>query len=500
MVRAALLLSGVLIICTASARQQGPQQPTKSTKKTADPNQPPDPLDPTKDPMKDPALDISKPAPDELGADALPGGIQAPDYTGPAILSRGFALTRPAIAIDDKFVFYVGLNASYDSGLLGAYVLNGQNPTISTAGADLNWGINGKHYRSKDIFELNYSGHYYDYAANTRYNGQDHSLSVGYTREFNPRFTGGIRETAGLYSNTYSVLNSTSLSDTSLASATLVVAPNTESFSNRTYYTTTQGSVVWQKTARLSFSIAGSNFLVRRNSAQLADVNGFQASLDAAYRLSKRQTIGVYYTHSEFTFRKEFGSTNADSIGGDYTIAVNRNMDLSIRAGVTQLETQALGIVTPNPLVQAVLGITTGVEKQYLVGYAPDITVTLNRRLRTSSFGGTFTKGISPGNGLVLTSSRESESIFYNLPTFRKYATQFGGGRDKLTAYLNSTGEYSSYYARLSLSRPLMRNVSSIFNFDFRKYSFNTTTPGATEFRVSVGFRYSPGDGTAKFW
>jgi hypothetical protein len=140
------------------------------------------------------------------------------------------------------------------------------------------------------------------------------------------------------------------------------------------------------------------------------------------------------------------------------------------------------------------------VEKAYFVGYAPDVTATLTRRLKNSSLGAAFTEGITPGNGLILTSRRQSESVFYNLPTFNRYAVQIGAGRDTLDGYINSPGQYTSYYSRLLVTRPILGDLSSIFSFDLRRYSFNSTTFGETEYRVSIGVRYTPGDRPLKFW
>ena len=202
--------------CQTPVGQQDPQLPGQQ--KPVDPNAKPGDLpDPTKDPLKDPANDPSRdPTKDPdattpaspLGADTGNIAPEAPDYTGPAILSRGFELSRPAVPVNQHLRFYAGLNATYDSGLIGAYVQDGVVPTINTEGADFNWGASATHYRRKDIFEFNYGGHYYEYYNGSKYSGQDHSFAGGYTRQLSQRFTVGIRETAGLYSNTYSVLNS----------------------------------------------------------------------------------------------------------------------------------------------------------------------------------------------------------------------------------------------------------------------------------------------------
>jgi hypothetical protein len=510
------------------AGQQDTQPPAQKQKTPPNSNNGDIP-DPTKDPAKDPATDITKdPTKDPDAAAVAPqsdkgnnaggnggnanaaggdagGGVDAPDYTGPAILSRSFSLSRPSVPRNEHFQIYAGINATYDSGLSGQYLLNAVVPAVSTFGADFNWGASLLHYRRKDIIQFDYSGHYYEYGGHgtSPYDGQDHSLSAGYTREISPRFTFGFRETAGLYSNTYSVLNSTGLSDVSQASGTLVVAPNTEAFNDRTYYSTSSASMTYHKTARLSFNIGVAYFLVRRNSLLLADTNGYQISADAAYRINRTQTVGLYYTHSEYSYRKIFGDSNADSVGFDYSIALTRTTSLAIRAGGTRFDSQSLGEVTPNPLVQQVLGIVAGVEKFYFVGYAPDVSVSLDRRLRQSSVGASFVEGITPGNGLILTSKHQSESVYYNLPTFRKTAAQFGAGRDVLGGYadgIGTTGNFSSYYFRFTLSRPVTRVISSYFNVDYRQYGFAGTTLHQHEYRVSLGLRFSPGTGLMKLW
>ncbi len=312
-------------------------------------------------------------------------------------LSRGFALSRPEFIPENQpFRYYVGVSAIYDSGLLGAYVQNGALQSISSAGVDINWGASMRRFRRKSIIDFNYTGHYFDYASDSQSSGQDHSLAVGLTRQISPRLSIGVRETAGLYSNTYSVLNSTAVSDLTLPSGPIVVAPTTEAFDDRTYYATTTASASYQLTPRLSVSVNGAYFSGFPELKQyLADTKGYQTGGDISYRMTRRQTVGVYYSHSEFSYTKIFGDSNADSIGMDYGISLSRNMELSVRGGGTRYDTQSLNTVVPNPLVEAVLGIQAGVEKVYFVGYAPDISVSLTRNLRTSSIGASFSEAKS---------------------------------------------------------------------------------------------------------
>lgn len=514
-----LILACGLAAALPAQRMNKPLGPTPSARKppaakAQDQNtqKPDEPIDPTKDPMKDPSKDITVdpskdpkngvPAADanaadqtdNRGADQTAGTAEAPDYTGPSILSRGFVLSRPAIAANEKFQAYVGVNAVYDSGFRGAYAQGAAVPSTNSVGLDLNYGISGRHYRRKDLIDLTYSGHYYDYKSSSTYGGQDHSLSVGYMRELSPHYSFSLREVGGLYSNNYSLLNSVAIADTSVNSSTLVVSPNTEAFDDRTLFSTTQATFIWQKTARLSFSSSASAFFVKRDSLFLANSKGTQFSGDTAYRISKRQTIGVYYTHSDYSYTKVLSSTTADSVGGSYSLSLSRSTDISTRFGITHLETQGLQQVALNPYLQSILGISTGIEKFDTKTYAPDVTITVNRRIQKSSLGFSFVAGITPGNGLILTSRRQSVSASWEYHGFRKYSFQVAAGRDQLSGYINTVSGYSSYFGRVSAYHPMGRNLTSVATFDYRQQAVDSSGFHQKEWRISLGFRYNPSD------
>ena len=219
----------------------------------------------------------------DAGAPADTNG--GPDYTGPAILSRGMTFTRPSVPANERFRPFAGANFYRDSGVTGQY----QGPTSpinqeSFTGADFLFGISGTHVRRFDVFELDYRGHAYV----NGYSGQDHALTAGYSRVLTKRITATVSESAGLYANNYAVLNSVAVTDTSVANTALVVTPNTESFDDRTYYSTTQGDLTYQKNARLSFNIGASGFFVKRQANNLISANGYQARSDIAYRVTKK--------------------------------------------------------------------------------------------------------------------------------------------------------------------------------------------------------------------
>jgi hypothetical protein len=69
-----------------------------------------------------------------------------------------------------------------------------------------------------------------------------------------------------------------------------------------------------------------------------------------------------------------------------------------------------------------------------------------------------------------------------------------------LSGYAQGPGNYASYYGRVSVSHPVTRNVSSVFTLDYRQFGFSFSGFHQKDYRVSMGLRYSPGEGPLKFW
>jgi hypothetical protein len=511
----ALILPAFIAVCIGAGMQgQTPppatQQTPPATQQTPPaatpaplPGQKPTPApDPNTPPPADKAVGLAGTAVDqeEKQADAN-GQPAAGEYTGPSILSRGFNFARPAVPTQVRFRPFVGLNAIFDSGLTGPFLgPTGKVISTSSFAIDGNFGISGRKYLPKQVFELDYRGHLYYYAGNTKFNGQDHAFSAGYTRYMSSRLLLSIHETAGLYSNNYAVLNSTANSDISTGNVSLVVSPNTESFDSRTFYSSTEVDAVYQKSARLSFNIGASGFLVERGSKSLVNSRGYQARADTGYRVSKNTTIGVYYAYTFYSFPHVYGNSDSHSVGLDYSVALNKHLSLKIRGGASRVEVQGLTSVTLDPLVAAILGQSLGFERFYQVSYIPDVSAALTKTLAHSSIGVSFAQGVSPGNGLYLTSRHESESVYYQYDGIRTYSISASSGRDTLLSIGGVVGSYASYFGRLGVSHPIARRIQATLSGDYRHLGFSQSGYGRNEYRISLGLTFAPGEGPLKFW
>ncbi len=468
----------------------------------ADPNAIPDAEPPVEGKRKPSGSKRTAAKDDSASANAAEGssGSENPsisDYTGPSILSRGMNFTRPSLPTNERFRPFLGVNFFRDSGVTGQY----QGPTSPVvnqtfSGADFNFGISGQHTRRQDAFELDYRGHAYV----NSYSGQDHALTLGYERILAKRLALTISETAGLYANNYSVLNSVSTTDTSVANTGLVVTPNTESFDNRTYYSTTQADVTYQRSSRLSLDFGVSTFLVQRGGKNLISANGYQTRSDAAYRLTKKSTLGPYYAYSRYLYSGTFGDTGIHTVGLNYSLALDKRTQFRFRVGGSRVETRGLQVVVLDPLVSQILGVSVGIQRYYAVSYSPDFAVDISRAFRHAQLQLSYLKGVSPGNGVVLTSRRDSISGSYTYSGIRRYAITLGAGRDALGSIAQQIGNFSSYYGRVSISRPLPHNVQALMNFDYRKLGFTKNTYARDQYRISVGFAFAPGASPLRFW
>src|SRR5690242_10653093 len=95
-------------------------------------------------------------------------------YSGPAVLSRSYTLLRPSIPAQERWDPFIGVNAIYDSGLQGIRSTSGSGYTTGGSfGAELLWGISGRHYFRHDVIGLNYRGDLQHYTPAKYFNGSN---------------------------------------------------------------------------------------------------------------------------------------------------------------------------------------------------------------------------------------------------------------------------------------------------------------------------------------
>jgi hypothetical protein len=419
-------------------------------------------------------------------------------YSGPAILSRGEAPAAMAAPQID-FRPFVDLNAVYDTGLTGVGVNSqGQLGNAASEGLEVAAGISGTHSWRHTKIGLNYRGDIRRYAHSTSYNSTDQSLMLGIVHQFSRHVSLSLNENAGMYSQSY---NLSTLSQTVPFDPFTTEVPTTDFFDNRTEYLSTQASVIIQKTARLSFSVGGDGFLVRRSSSALYGVTGATAHGDVQYRLTRRSTIGVNYSFTHFDFIGVLSSSDMHGASGVYSVRLSRSLEFSGSGGFFRVESRFIQNVPVDPVIALLIGTPEGTvvldRINHLMSGTGRLSWTVPRGVLYISGG----RGVTPGNGLFLTSVTDTAMAGYNYTGLRRWSLGASVGYSRSDSVSNVLGSYASMTGSLTASRQIVRNVHGIFSVSARRYnSVDFSLYNRFLYDVRLGVGYSPGDIPLRIW
>jgi hypothetical protein len=307
-----------------------------------------------------------------------------------------------------------------------------------------------------------------------------------------------LSENAGLYSRNFGTQG---LSQTVPFDPSTTYAPTTDFFDNRTTYLSTQANLIFQKTARLSFSMGGDGFLVRQSSSALYGVTGATAHADVQYRLTRRSTIGANYTFTHYGYIRVLGSADIHAVSGVYSVRLTRWLEFSGSAGILRAETRFIQNVPIDPAIAALIGTPEGTVvldriNQSMIG---------NGRLsRTFSRGIAYISGgrnMTPGNGLFLASIMTTAMAGYDYTGLRRWSLGVSAEYQNATSIENVLGTYGSTGGILRASRQIVRNVHGIVRFSVRKYnSVDFSLYNRLIYDLRVGVAYSPGDIPLRIW
>jgi hypothetical protein len=419
-------------------------------------------------------------------------------YAGPAILSRGEAPAAMAVPQID-FRPFVELDAVYDTGLSGVAVnAQGQLGNEASAGLELTAGISGVHSWKHTKIGLDYRGSVRRYLHATSYDSTDQSLMLGITQQLSRHVALSLNEDAGLFSRSFGLPG---LAETVPFDPSTTYAPTTDFFDNRTEYLSTQANLIFQKTARLSFSMGGDGFIVRQSSSALYGVTGASAHADVEYRLTRRSTIGANYTYTHFDFIGVLSGTDMHTVTGVYSVRLSRLLEFSGSAGLARAETRFIQNVPIDPAIAALIGTPEGTVLLDRIDHFKIFNGRLSRTFPTGVAYISGGRGVTPGNGLFLTSVTDTAFAGYNYTGLRRWSLGLSAGYNRAQSIGNVLGTYGGVTGTLTASRQIVRNVHGVVSFSARKYtSVDFSLYNRLIYDVRVGVGYSPGDIPLRIW
>lgn len=426
------------------------------------------------------------------------GDEQTPEYTGPAVLSRSYSVGRPLVPDDLKWMENLGVSAVLDTGAVGEVNANGSLNAANLAGARLSWGLAGKHEFHRDTISFNYIGNYSQYPGNPAYDGSNNTLALRYIHTFTRRLSLNVSTSGAIFTQNYPLDNQSPAPETTLSNLSISSSPGIQITNVGTKQFSTAADLTWQKSARLSFSGGATYFLMDQSEAGLLGMTGRQARGDMNYRLTRKLTVGTYYQFNEYMFPHGWGTSRTNTFGGILSYAFSRTLQLRTRAGISQTNSEGLQDIQVPAQIAALIGQTSGLIDVSSSFLTTDVSAQLVKDLRhgrTASVA--FAHGISPGNGLYLTSVQESYSANFATPApfFRRYLLQFTVGRDTLSAVMQSLSSYASEYAVIAVSRPIGNGVSASFSTSYRHMDLAEIVIGRNQFILNAGINWGSTNG-----
>jgi hypothetical protein len=424
---------------------------------------------------------------------------QDPDqtYQGPSILSRDKSLIgeRGGKLLD--FRYYAEVTGVFDSGLV-PLITNAQGNLVNVGGAygvETGFGVIGTRRWKRDKLSLEYKGAYRQYSIANVTQGLDQFLNLAYSRRVTERLTLDLKEIAG----TSSLANG-SFSYLPLTNTDLFALPANELFDIRTNFAQSRVDATWQQTARLSFGFGGEGFVVRRSSLLLAGLNGYDARANAAYRLTSRETLTGDYNYAYYDFQRAFGNARLQSVSLGYSIGLSRRYDFSLRAGGIRIDSLGITQVAIDPAIAAIVGENYANVTSARTNYAPLAEARALRRFDRSSLMVAYAMGVSPGNGVYLTSRQTSATAGYSYTGYRRWTFALNSGYSELSSIGQTLGKYTNVQGGTGVTYKVGRETHIQFRYDYRHYTTQNTIYQKDSNRVSLGLAFSPGETPLAIW
>ncbi len=419
------------------------------------------------------------------------------EYKGPSILSRDNTLIgeRGGKLLD--FRLYGSVSGVYDSGL--SPVSTDQNGKLVSPGGnygvELGFGANGSKQWRRDSVSLDYAGSYRHYSTNSYFDGTDQYLNLRYGRVLSRRWTLDVKETAGITS-----LSNGAFSYLPLTTSDLVAVPANELFDNKSYYAQTRATAIWQKTARLSFSFGGDSYLIRRHSHALAGLTGYGGHADVAYRVTRRQTLNLSYYYSDYNQQRVFGYGKVQTATLGYSIGLGRRYDFATSFGGSYVDTRGLQTVDVDPAIVAIIGQATVIANYHRYTTVPYFQARFVRRFSQSSLEVDGATGVTPGNGVYLTSRQTTAGLGYSLAGRRKWTLGAKFNYSELSTLGQTLGKYMGYQGGVGGTYKLNNLMSMQLRYDYRHYSTQNDFFQKDSHRITLGFAFSSGDRPLSIW
>jgi hypothetical protein len=194
-----------------------------------------------------------------------------------------------------------------------------------------------------------------------------------------------------------------------------------------------------------------------------------------------------------------FGGAKIHTVAGGYAHDFSRALRMQINGGAFRASVQGTEVVVLSPEIAAILGRNTGIEAFNRVQYNPYVDATLMYTMERSNFTGKFVNGISPGNGVYLSSRMTTFSLGYSYAGIRKMSLGLSAGYQQYSSLGQDISGMSSVQGGGGISYKLARNLNLTAQLDARRFQ----TPGIqgrSGISFAVGLAYTSSTIPLSIW
>lgn len=345
-------------------------------------------------------------------------------------------------------------------------------------GVSASIGASGTHVGKRYGIQLDYRGLFNHYTNNSRYDGSDHALVLGYRYQFTRHVLVDLTGTGGTY-----VFGTG-------AAANLINGQGTAApqlLDNRMNYIRSGASLTWLASSRMSYRVSANGFYQAYQAGGLGSSHGYTLSGNVSRRLTRRMDAGFEYDFARFLYPSSASDAATHSFQATFSTRIPGRWTFSLAAGASKSE-------STSPLVDPFLSALFGrpiVFTVYTNTWFPSGSVRLAREFRRSNIQVVYARGISSGDGLFYTSRRESVTGGYSFAGTRKMSLGVDGGYFNSVAVNQASQKYTYYTAGAGFTYHLYRSVNWTGRLDYRRQDANIIGLKTDGVRVAVGLAFS---------
>jgi hypothetical protein len=408
-------------------------------------------------------------------------------YGGPSMLSRGGNSPGRRGRAPASITVYGSVRGTVDSGLTPVQLTeDGTIATQTVYGYLAEIGAYGTHSWRRTMIGLDYRGDYRQTTRGRGFSGTNQALSFDLLYQPNRRIDIFAREMAGTTNRAFGGFAAPVHSD--LSSLNLA---NDEVFDTRMYFNQTTAGVSFRTSARTAFIGTGDGFFIRRPDGRLTSMTGYRGTGAISHRLNSRTTAMASYQYMVFQFPRVFGGSDMHGLLLGISRRVTRNFDVNLQGGALRVSSFGTQRVNLSPEVAALLGRQTGVEAFTRQDIVRQVYASIGYTLERSRFSASYLSGISPGNGVYLTSQRDAIMAGYSFSGIRRMSLGASARRSWTTSKTINVGTLSNTSVGGGLDYKLTRLLSISSQLDYRTFRTQGLR-GREGFAFSLGLTVSP--------